>query len=195
MKIKSVKKITEYLHLNMFEIIYSDTKDRKKLWSFASRNDPPKCVSGQFETPDAVVIVAYHTEKKKLVIIKEFRVPLGDYQYGFPAGLVDAGETVESSVIRELKEETGLTVTQMNKVSPPIYSSSGMTDESVVMAYLECSGDVSQEGNCSSEDIETIFVSPDEARALCGNSQIKFDVKTWLVLSQYGETGKGVLNV
>ena len=104
-------------------------------------------------------------------------------------GVVDAGETVESSVIRELKEETGLTVTQMNKVSPPIYSSSGMTDESVAMAYVECSGDVSQEGNCSSEDIETLFVSPDEARALCGNSQIKFDVKTWLVLSPYGETG------
>jgi ADP-ribose pyrophosphatase len=189
-KVKSVKKITDYSHLNMFEIIYSDTKNREKHWSLASRNDPPKCVSGHFETPDAVVIVAYHTEQKKLVIIKEFRVPLGDYQYGFPAGLVDAGETVESSVIRELKEETGLTVTQMNKVSPPVYSSSGMTDESVAMVYVECSGEVSKEGNCSSEDIETLFVSPDEARTLCGNSRIKFDVKTWLVLSQYGETGR-----
>ncbi len=190
MKVESVKKITDYRYLNMFEITYTDTNNRKKHWSLASRNDPPRCVSGQFETPDAVVIVAYHTEQKKLVIIKEFRVPLGDYQYGFPAGLVDAGETVESSVKRELKEETGLTVTQMNKVSPPIYSSSGMTDESVVMAYVECSGEVSKDGNCSSEDIETLFVSRDEARTLCENRQIKCDVKTWLVLSQYGETGR-----
>jgi len=189
-KIEFVKKITDYLHLNMFEIGYSDTNDRKKIWSFASRNDPPKCVSGHFEIPDAVVIVPYHTEKKQLVIIKEFRVPLGGYQYGFPAGLVDAGETVETSVERELKEETGLTLTQVNKISPPVYSSSGMTDESIAMAYVECSGDVSNKGNTSSEDIETIFVSPDEAKVLCGSNQIKCDVKTWLVLSQYGESGK-----
>ncbi len=190
MKIEFVKKITDYLHLNMFEITYSDTKGREKIWSFASRNDPPKCVSGHFETPDAVVIVPYHTDKKQLVIIKEFRVPLGDYQYGFPAGLVDAGETIDTSVIRELKEETGLVMTQINRLSPPIYSSSGMTDESIVMAYVDCSGEVSNEGNTSSEDIETIFVSPDEARELCCNSQIKCDVKTWLVLSIYGETGR-----
>lgn len=189
-KIKSVKKITDYFHLNMFEITYSDTNDRKKIWSFASRNDPPKCVSGHFETPDAVVIVPYHSENQKLVIIKEFRVPLGDYQYGFPAGLVDNGETAETSVKRELKEETGLTVTRINKVSPPIYSSSGMTDESISMVYVECTGEASKEGNTSSEDIETIFVSPDEARSLCSNDQIKCDVKTWLVLSMYGETGK-----
>ena len=190
MKIEFVKKITDYLHLNMFEITYSDTRDRKKIWRFASRNDSPKCVSGHFETPDAVVIVPFHLEKKKLVIIKEFRVPLGDYQYGFPAGLVDDGETVETSVQRELKEETGLTVTRINKVSPPIYSSSGMTDESISMVYVECTGETSREGNTSSEDIDTIFVSPDEAKTLCGNDQIKFDVKTWLVLSMYGKTGK-----
>ncbi len=190
MKIESVKKITDYLHLNMFEIKYADTNAHKKLWSFASRNDPPKCVSGHFDMPDAVVIAPYHIDEKKLVIIKEFRVPLGGYQYGFPAGLVDPGETIETSVKRELKEETGLTMTQMNKVSPPIYSSSGMTDESIVMAYVDCSGKVSKEGNTSSEDIETIFVSPDEARQLCNNNQIMCDVKTWLVLSVYGATGK-----
>jgi len=190
LKIESVKKVTDYRHLNMFEIKYSDTGNNERIWSIASRNDPPKCVSGDFELPDAVVIVPFHTEKKKLVIIKEFRVPLGGYQYGFPAGLVDAGETIEASVKRELKEETGLTMMQMNKVSPPIYSSSGMTDESIAMAYVDCSGEVSRDGNTSSEDIETIFVSRDEAKDLCSNSQIMCDVKTWLVLSMYGETGK-----
>ncbi len=189
-KIEFIKKITDYIHLNMFEITYSDTKGHEKIWSFASRNDPPKCMSGDFETPDAVVIVPYHKDKKQLVIIKEFRVPLGDYQYGFPAGLVDDGESVEASVERELMEETGLMVTRIKKISPPIYSSSGMTDESIAMVYVECLGEASKEGNTSSEDIETLFVSPDDARALCGNAQIKFDVKTWLVLSTYGETGK-----
>ncbi len=190
MKIEFVKKITDYFHLNMFEIAYSDTSGRKRIWSFASRNDPPKCVSGHFERPDAVVIVPYHTEKKQVAIIKEFRVPLGDYQYGFPAGLVDDGETIETSVKRELMEETGLTLMRINKISPPIYSSSGMTDESIAMVYVDCSGKTSSLGNTSSEDIETLFLSRDDARVLCNNDQVKFDVKTWLVLSMYGETGK-----
>jgi len=190
LKIEFVKKITDYFHLNMFEISYLDTNARKRIWHFASRNDSPKCVSGHFETPDAVVIVPYHAEQQKMVIIKEFRVPLGDYQYGFPAGLVDDGETVATSVKRELKEETGLVVSMINRLSPPVYSSSGLTDESIVMAYVECFGNVSKQGNTSSEDIETLFISPDEARALCSNRQIKCDVKTWLVLSMYGETGR-----
>lgn len=173
----------------MFEIGYFDTRGREKIWSFASRNDPPKCVSGDFDVPDAVVIVPFHTQKNKLVIIKEFRVPLGDYQYGFPAGLVDAGETIETSVSRELMEETGLTVTGIDRISPPIYSSSGMTDESISMVYAKCAGKPSNHGNTGSEEIETLFVSSGEAKVLCADKGAKIDVKTWLVLSVYAETG------
>lgn len=190
MKIKSVRKITDKSHLNLFDITYADTSGREKCWRVASRRDGLKCVSGKFEIPDAVVIVPYHLEKQKLVIIREFRVPLGDFQYGFPAGLVDPGESVETSARRELAEETGLSVTRIRRVSPPIYSSSGMTDESIVMVYADCSGEPSRAGNESSEDIETLFVSPEDAGAICNNLQIKCDVKTWLVLSFYAETGK-----
>lgn len=190
MKIKSVKKITDNPHLNLFDITYVDTKGQEKCWRVASRNHDLKCVSGNFEVPDAVVIVPYHVEKRKLAIIREFRVPLGDFQYGFPAGLVDPGESVDTSARRELAEETGLVLTRIRRISPPIYSSSGLTDESIVMVYADCDGDPSPKGNASSEQIETLFVSPEEAKALCGGQQIKSDVKTWLVLSFYAETGK-----
>jgi len=140
--------------------------------------------------PDAVVIVPFKKKKDKLVIIKEYRVPLGDYQYGFPAGLVDEGETIEQTCLRELKEETGLKVTRIQKISPPVYSSSGMTDESVSMVYVECNGKPSSKGNTSSEDITTIFVSPSKASELCNDSKIKLDVKTWLVLNSFAENGR-----
>ncbi len=190
MKIQNVNKITGSRHLNFYEISYINQNGIEKSWHIASRADKPKCVTGQFDIPDAVVIVPFHKEKDKLVIIKEFRVPLGDYQYGFPAGLIDKGETIQQTCIRELKEETGLNVTRITKISPPVYSSSGMTDESVSMVYVECDGKPSNKGNTSSEDITTIFVSPSKASELCKDSKIKFDVKTWLVLFSFAESGQ-----
>jgi len=190
MKIQNVEKITDCRHLNLYEISYINQNGLEKLWHIASRADKPKCVTKQFDMPDAVVIVPFHKEKNKLVIIKEFRVPLGDYQYGFPAGLVDEGETIQQTCARELKEETGLNVTRIKKISPPVYSSSGMTDESVSMVYVECDGTPSNKGNTGSEDITTIFVSPLKASELCKDSKIKLDVKTWLVLLSFAESGR-----
>jgi ADP-ribose pyrophosphatase len=190
MEIKNVEKITDCRHLNLYEISYINQKGIEKSWQIASRAEKPKCVTGQFNIPDAVVIVPFHIEKDKLVIIKEFRVPLGGYQYGFPAGLVDKGETVQQTCTRELKEETGLSVTRVKKISPPVYSSSGMTDESVSMVYVECDGTPSNKGNEGSEDITTIFVSPKKASELCKDSKIKLDVKTWLVLNSFAENGR-----
>jgi len=189
MKIQNVEKITDCRHLNLFEISYINQNGTEKLWQIASRADKPKCITGRFDMPDAVVIVPFHKKKDKLVIIKEFRVPLGDYQYGFPAGLVDKGETVQQTCIRELKEETGLNVTRIKKISPPVYSSSGMTDESVSMVYVECDGTPSNKGNEGSEDITTIFISPSKASELCKDSKIMLDVKTWLVLISFAERG------
>ncbi len=173
----------------MYEIVYEDTAGREKRWSFASRRDPPRCVSGKFDLPDAVVIVGLHADARKLTIIREFRVPLGDYQYGFPAGLVDPGETVETSARRELQEETGLLVTRILRISPPVYSSSGMTDESVAMVYVECTGTLSAQGSTDSEDITPLLVDPRQAADLCADPGTKMDVKTWLVLSRFADTG------
>ena len=59
---------------------------------------------------DAVVICALHKAQNKLVLINQYRVPINKYIYELPAGLVDNNEDIETSVRRELKEETGLDV-------------------------------------------------------------------------------------
>ncbi len=185
MKINKIDKITDNVHLNLFQIAYSDRNGNEKKWQIASRLEYPKCATGEFSIPDAVVIVPFHQKKNKLAVIKEFRVPLGGYQYGFPAGLVDQGETLEEASGRELKEETGLTMGHINYISPPLYSSSGMTDESISMVFAECDGEPSNRLNESSEDITVIFISSTEAWQMINQPELKFDVKTWLVLAAY----------
>lgn len=173
----------------MFDVDYVDQDGRHRSWQIASRSKAPKCITGQFNMPDAVVIVPFHTAENKVVIIKEYRVPLADYEYGFPAGLIDPGETIKQTARRELQEETGLIVTRFLKISAPVYSSAGMTDESVAMVYVECNGQPSTAGNTSSELIEVQLVSRTQASRMCENPTLKFDVKAWLILVRFSEKG------
>jgi ADP-ribose pyrophosphatase len=188
--IKESKKLTDERWLNLFDVRYVAKSGDEKSWQLATRQKIPKCVTGRYGRPDAVVIVPFHTQKDKMVITREYRVPLNDYEYGFPAGLVDDGESVEQATRRELREETGLTVSRFIKMSPPIYSSAGMTDESVAMVYVECEGKPSNTANTEFELIEVLLITPAEAFRMCSDLTLKFDAKAWLEISQFAEKGR-----
>jgi ADP-ribose pyrophosphatase len=184
-EIKGYKKLTDEKWLNLFEVNYVAKNGDDKSWKIASRQKQPKCITGRYDRPDAVVIVPFHTAKNKMVITREYRVPLNDYEYGFPAGLLEAGESVEKATRRELREETGLTVSRLIRSTPPIYSSGGMSDESVAMVYVECEGEPSSSANTDSELIEVLFISPSEAAGLLSDTALKFDAKAWLEISRF----------
>jgi ADP-ribose pyrophosphatase len=190
MEIIKSQKLTNLKWLNIFNVKFVDKKGNSKLWQVASRKKQPKCITGNFDLPDAVIIVPFHKSLQKMVVTKEYRVPLADYEFGFPAGLVDEGETVQEAAHRELREETGLEITRFIKIGPSVYTSAGMTDESVAMVTVECDGKPSNKGNEGSEDIEVIFISATEASRLCANTMLKFDAKAWLVLSSFAEYGR-----
>ena len=62
--------------------------------------------------PDGVIIYSiYGPDKDKVVLIRQYRYPIGGYVYEFPAGLVERGENYREAAIREMHEETGLTFT------------------------------------------------------------------------------------
>ena len=189
MKLIRIEKITSHRHLNLFRADYRDQRGAAKGWIYASRQAVPKVETMDWERPDAVVIVAWHTGHRKLVVIREYRVVLGGYQLGFPAGLMDPGETIAETAHRELREETGLTLTRVIRSSPPVYSSSGMTDESVSLVYAECDGEPSDAANESSEDIEVELLDADAAGRLIEDTSLKVDVKTWMALSEFVRHG------
>ena len=193
MKINDINQITDYNHLNLIQINYQDQIGNAKQWIYASRSNAAPSLSKENMTtpslPDAVVIIPFNVESEKLILIREFRIPLRGYQYGFPAGLMDRGEVVEETARRELKEETGLELTKILKISPPIYSSSGMTDESVSLVYAHCSGAPTTKYNEDSEDITVLMLSREEATKLIEEPNLKFDVKTWIILLTFATTG------
>lgn len=189
MKIIKAVKLAESKWLKLFDIHWEDKSGNDRTWQMVTRESEPKYFSGHYEPGDAVVVVPYHIGYDKLVITREFRVPLGDNEYGFPAGLIEKGESVEQATRRELTEETGLTVSRFTRISPPVYTTTGLSDESVVMVYVECDGEPSSRFNTRSEVIEVILLSPQDADALCRRSDLKFDAKAWLVISNFAANG------
>ena len=58
------------------------------------------------ERPDAAIIFPL-TEDGEVVLVRQYRPPLGRMELGLPAGLVEEGEEPEKAARRELLEETG----------------------------------------------------------------------------------------
>ena len=80
------------------------------------------------------------------MLVRQYRYAIDSYIYEFPEGLVEPGEDYREAAIREMKEETGLTLTPLD-VDPayekPYFTTIGMTDESCASVYGYASGQVS----------------------------------------------------
>ena len=186
-KIKEVSTLVETKFISLYDIKYLNKCNEEKSWTVASRKKKEVLeemyLEGKKDKIDAVIICAYHKEKNKLVIIKEFRVPINKYIYELPAGLVDSSDDdFSSAVIRELKEETGLDVVKIKEdlSSKQVYLSPGMTDESAAFVYCICEGEVSNKYLEDDEDIEAILVSQEEAKTIIKNNDVPMDIRVYL---------------
>jgi ADP-ribose pyrophosphatase len=189
MKILKRNKLTDEKWLNLFAASYEHNGHSGR-WVYASRK--PNGVSDG--RPDAVIIVPIlHVEGQppRLVLIKEFRVPVGGYDYGFPAGLLEPGESIEATVRREMLEETAMEVVRIRKVSPPLLSSAGMTDEAVALAYVDVRATPETKQVLEeSEDIEVLLLDFEQVCKLCDDPDLPLDAKTWNALYMYQQLGK-----
>jgi ADP-ribose pyrophosphatase len=159
-------KLTEERFVNLFRTDLCTAKGRSP-WIFASRKKCP--VSGAPQADAAIVVAVVRCEgEARLVMTREFRAPLSAYELSLPAGLVDAGETPEVSARREFREETGMELTRVVHVSPPLASSAGLTDETVAMVYAEAEGTPSSAHQTEHEDIEILLMSLSDIRTLVG---------------------------
>ena len=194
-KIKDIKPLVETKFVGLYEVSYKNKLGDDRTWTVASRKNKEELseiyLNDKEGDIDAVVIAAFHKEYKKLILIKQFRVPINNYIYELPAGLVDNKEGMEKAVQRELKEETGLDIVKINKIKSKnkIYLSPGMTDESVAFVYCTCNGELSKKFLEEDEDIEPLLISQDDARRILSENE-EIDIKAFLILQMFAEIGE-----
>lgn len=160
---------TRFLNFYEFEAIHRDGRVSPYYVSSRAKDIPGlKAVSGQ-NHPDGVILYGVYGEMKdKVVLIRQFRYPLGNYVYEFPAGLVEPGEDMLEAAIREMHEETGLTFIprEGGSYSRPFFTTIGMTDESCGTVYGYCSGTPTSRHQELSEDIQVVIADREECRRI-----------------------------
>ena len=170
-RIKGFKKLTNNRYLNLYELDATFRDGSAAPYYVASRRkdvENLKAVTHD-DHADGVILYGVHGEKKdRVVLIRQYRYPLGGYVYEFPAGLVEPGEDMLQAGIREMYEETGLEFTPVEggACSRPFFTSIGMTDESCGTVYGYCSGTPSNAHQEGSEDIEVILADRNECRRI-----------------------------
>jgi ADP-ribose pyrophosphatase len=190
MSITNITTLADTKYLKLYNAEYINKNGKSRNWSIASRKDLDTLKNNYFnameDNIDAVIIIATHAKEDKLVVIKQFRVPLNDYVYEIPAGLIDPGEDFKTTVRRELKEETGLDLLEIDfkKTKLKTYISTGMTDESAALVYCSCLGTISKDYLEPDEDIEIMLLSRKEAKSLISSKE-KIDIKAFLAIQNF----------
>lgn len=170
-EIKSIQQKTHNRYLNYYELEAVHRDGSVSPYYMASRAKDAnhlKAVTRE-NKPDGVILYGVYGEAKdRVVLIRQYRYPLGDYVYEFPAGLVEEGEEMAAAGIREMYEETGLTFTPVDasSYSRPFFTTIGMTDESCGTVFGYCSGEPTSVHEEASEEIQVILADRAEAKRI-----------------------------
>lgn len=178
--------------INKYHLHYTLPDGRPYTYEGVSRKGPERYEaalealgSTGVPDPDAVCIVPLLPDGSVL-LEREFRYPLNSWCVSLPAGLIDAGESLEEAVARELSEETGYRLRDdiapaVRPLPQPGFSSTGLTEENVqvVFAQVEPAGQARPD---SAELIEPFTVARADLRAFLDANQLPIGTRCQLIL-------------
>jgi len=177
-----IEQITHNKWLNLFKANYQ-IRGTPVEWFYASRKKDQTVV--EKSKIDGVIIIPIIIDRhghKRFILIDEWRSPLLDREITFPSGLIDSGEDIMKAARRELKEETGFNLKRVFRISPPVFSSSGTTDESVSFVFAEVEGEISDLYQEKTEDIRVFILDEENIGELLFNDTLKINAKAWAIL-------------
>ena len=120
------------------------------------------------EHPGGVAIAAL-VDNDKMVLVRQFRKAAEQVLLEIPAGKIEKGELPEKTAVRELKEETGYTASEMKHLFT-FYSSPGFSSEKIYL-YL-------------AKDLVSGEAEPDENEHV---ETAQYDIKTLVQMIEKGE--------
>ena len=167
-RIKGIRKLTDNRYLNLYEQDAVFRDGSQATYYVASRRrsvETLKSVTHDNAADGVILYGVYGEEKDKVVLIRQYRYPIGGYVYEFPAGLVEQGEDLVTSGVREMFEETGLEFEVIGSTRP-FFMTVGMTDESCGMVLGYCKGEPTNANQEASEEIQVVIADKDECRRI-----------------------------
>ena len=167
MRFNGIKKVHEGRFIARYDVSYTTEQGHEKIYEMISRNKDMRTLH-DLNNPnvEAVVLVMFDEKHERVLLDREFRLAAGCYVYNFPAGLIDAGETPEEAAKRELKEETGLTLIEVEDVIGESYSAVGFSNEKNLTIVGTARGDFRKDMESEYEEITSAWYTRAEIAEL-----------------------------
>lgn len=128
--------------------------------------------------PGAVAVVPV-LDDGRVVLVRQYRLPLQRVMLEFPAGKIDPGESTRTCALRELAEETGYRATEVARACDTHNAAAYSTEHIEIWFARGLSAGVQalDEG----EHVEVVTMSLDDLQALAQRGELT-DVKTLIGL-------------
>ncbi len=137
------------------------------------------------ERGDAVAALLFRPADQRVVLVRQFRAPIGDWMLEVVAGILDPGEEPAAAARREILEETGYQVEELAHLST-FYTTPGGSSERITLyfAQVDQTQRLAPGGGCveEDEDIEVVELGLEDTWALLDEGQIT-DAKTLIALT------------
>ena len=129
--------------------------------------------------PGSVVILPV-TDEGRIILVRQYRAPLGRWAWELPAGSLKPGEDIEKAAGRECHEEIGLIAGRLEKLGA-FYPTPGYCDEEMnffrASALRPAGADDEAARPDEDEDIEIREFTVDELKSMIRSGEI-IDLKT-----------------
>nr|XP_058912708.1 ADP-sugar pyrophosphatase isoform X1 [Kogia breviceps]XP_058912709.1 ADP-sugar pyrophosphatase isoform X1 [Kogia breviceps]XP_058912710.1 ADP-sugar pyrophosphatase isoform X1 [Kogia breviceps] len=130
--------ISEGKWVKLEKTTYRDPTGKTRTWETVKRTTRRK---GQSADGVAVIPVLQRTlHYECIILVKQFRPPMGGYCLEFPAGLIDDNESPEAAALRELEEETGYKG-DVAECSPALCMDPGLSNCTTHIVTVTINGD------------------------------------------------------
>ena len=183
MKLVELRKIHEGKFLTYYVADFLNEDNKIKSYEFISRDKNLTKETFGKNKPAGVGMVCYSKDREKVLLQKEFRLATNHWVYNFPAGLIDEGEDAVTAAKREIKEETGVDVIEIETVLSPSYASQGTSDELMQIVICECEGEII--GSIfAEEEIKPAWYTKEQIRKLLDEGAY-MSVRTQMFLWQW----------